>query len=170
MLFLNVSCGWIRTAAALSQKTAQKQPSGLFLAARLATSTRAHQDKTPRYVSLLALFFCGNPQSNPLFAGNYAKINKKKNRLPRITLAWQPFRYPPSPRYCKASPRTAPRWVRRSAGSQPIAERPRGSAPRPFLLHAGRRFEWQTTCSAAGLRWGYRSLFVHCPPVHRCAD
>ncbi len=28
--------GWIRTAAALSQKTAQKQPSGLFLAARLA--------------------------------------------------------------------------------------------------------------------------------------
>lgn len=78
MLFLNVSCGWIRTAAALSQKTAQKQPSGLFLAARLATSTRAHQDKTPRYVSLLALFFCGNPQSNPLFAGNYAKINKKK--------------------------------------------------------------------------------------------
>ena len=35
--------GWIRTAAALSQKTAQKQPSGLFLAARLATSTRAHQ-------------------------------------------------------------------------------------------------------------------------------
>ena len=36
-------CGWIRTAAALSQKTAQKQPSGLFLAARLAQSTRAHQ-------------------------------------------------------------------------------------------------------------------------------
>ena len=30
------SQGWIRTAAALSQKTAQKQPSGLFLAARLA--------------------------------------------------------------------------------------------------------------------------------------
>ena len=28
--------GWIRTAAALSPKTAQKQPSGLFLAARLA--------------------------------------------------------------------------------------------------------------------------------------
>ena len=37
-------CGWIRTAAALSQKTAQKQPSGLFLAARLAQSTRAHQE------------------------------------------------------------------------------------------------------------------------------
>ena len=36
--------GWIRTAAALSQKTAQKQPSGLFLAARLAQSTRAHQE------------------------------------------------------------------------------------------------------------------------------
>jgi hypothetical protein len=28
--------GWIRTAAALSRKTAQKQPGGLFLAARLA--------------------------------------------------------------------------------------------------------------------------------------
>ena len=37
-------CGWIRTAAALSQKTAQKQPSGLFLAARLAQSARAHQE------------------------------------------------------------------------------------------------------------------------------
>ena len=37
-------CGWIRTAAALSQKTAQKQPSGLFLAARLAQSTRARQE------------------------------------------------------------------------------------------------------------------------------
>ena len=40
--------GWIRTAAALSQKTAQKQPSGLFLAARLATSTRAHQTRKIR--------------------------------------------------------------------------------------------------------------------------
>ena len=38
------SQGWIRTAAATSLKTAQKQPSGLFLAARLATSTRAHQE------------------------------------------------------------------------------------------------------------------------------
>ena len=37
------SCGRIRTAAALSQKTAQKQPGGLFLAARLAQSTRAHK-------------------------------------------------------------------------------------------------------------------------------
>ena len=36
--------GWIRTAAELSKKTAKKQPSGLFLAARLATSTRAHQE------------------------------------------------------------------------------------------------------------------------------
>ena len=36
--------GWIRTAAATSLKTAQKQPSGLFLAARLAISTRAHQE------------------------------------------------------------------------------------------------------------------------------
>ena len=40
--------GRIRTAAALSQKTAQKQPGGLFLAARLATSTLAHQKSSIR--------------------------------------------------------------------------------------------------------------------------
>ena len=40
---LEFPCGWIRTAAALSRKTAQKQPGGLFLAARLAQSTRAHK-------------------------------------------------------------------------------------------------------------------------------
>ena len=52
-------CGWIRTAAALSQKTAQKQPGGLFLAARLATSTRAHQEiQYPNRV--LDFLFCGN--------------------------------------------------------------------------------------------------------------
>jgi hypothetical protein len=34
--FYKAPQGWIRTAAALSWKTAQKQPSGLFLAARLA--------------------------------------------------------------------------------------------------------------------------------------
>ena len=55
MLFSNVPCGWIRTAAALSQKTAQKQPSGLFLAARLATSTRAHQKSSTHEC---ALDFC----------------------------------------------------------------------------------------------------------------
>ena len=131
-------------------------------------STRAHQDKTPRYVSFWAFFFCGNPQSNPLFAGNYAKINKKIGRHAShshgslfVTL---------SPRHCKASPRTAPRWVRRSAGSQPIAERPRGSAPMLSPLHAGRHFGWRTTCSAAGLRWGYRSPSVRLPagpPAHR---
>ena len=50
--------GWIRTAAATSLKTAQKQPSGLFLAARLAISTRAHQ-KTSAYESTLRfLFYC----------------------------------------------------------------------------------------------------------------
>ena len=129
-------------------------------------STRAHQDKTPRDVSFWVLFFCCNPQSNPLLRETMRKSAKIGCHASHshgslfVTL---------SPRHCKASPRTAPRWVRRSAGSQPIAERPRGSAPRPFLLHAGRRFEWRTTCSAAGLRWGYRSLFVHCPPVHRCA-
>ena len=52
------SQGWIRTAAATSLKTAQKQPSGLFLAARLAISTRAHQ-KTSTYESTLRfLFYC----------------------------------------------------------------------------------------------------------------
>ena len=43
MNFYKAPQGWIRTAAALSQKTAQKQPGGLFLAARLAQSTRAHK-------------------------------------------------------------------------------------------------------------------------------
>ena len=52
-------CGWIRTAAALSQKTAQKQPGGLFLAARLAISTLAHQEiQYPNRV--LDFLFCGN--------------------------------------------------------------------------------------------------------------
>ena len=49
--------GWIRTAAALSQKTAQKQPSGLFLAARLATSTRAHQKSSTHERALSFLFY-----------------------------------------------------------------------------------------------------------------
>ena len=52
------SRGWIRTAAATSLKMAQKQPGGLFLAARLATSTRAHQ-KTSTYKSTLRFLFCG---------------------------------------------------------------------------------------------------------------
>ena len=52
------SRGWIRTAAATSLKMAQKQPGGLFLAARLATSTRAHQ-KTSTYESTLRfLYYC----------------------------------------------------------------------------------------------------------------
>ena len=51
--------GRIRTAAALSQKTAQKQPGGLFLAARLAQSTRAHQEiQHPNRV--LDFLFCRN--------------------------------------------------------------------------------------------------------------
>ena len=54
---LNLSGGWIRTAAATALKTAQKQPSGLFLAARLAISTRAHQ-KTSTYASTLRFLFC----------------------------------------------------------------------------------------------------------------
>ena len=51
------SRGWIRTAAATSLKMAQKQPGGLFLAARLATSTRAHQ-KTSTYANTLRFLFC----------------------------------------------------------------------------------------------------------------
>ena len=51
--------GRIRTAAALSQMTAQKQPGGLFLAARLAQSTCAHQEiQYPNRV--LDFLFCGN--------------------------------------------------------------------------------------------------------------
>ena len=51
--------GRIRTAAAQSQKTAQKQPGGLFLAARLAQSTCAHQEiQYPNRV--LDFLFCGN--------------------------------------------------------------------------------------------------------------
>ena len=51
----------MRTAAALSPKTAQKQPCGAFLDARLATSTRAYQEIAPRNVSLWVLFVCSNP-------------------------------------------------------------------------------------------------------------
>ena len=51
------SRGWIRTAAATSLEMAQKRPGGLFLAARLATSTRAHQ-KTSTYESTLRFLFC----------------------------------------------------------------------------------------------------------------
>ncbi|WP_223381938.1 hypothetical protein [Faecalibacterium prausnitzii] len=52
-------CGRIRTAAALSQKTAQKQPSGAFLDARLAISTLAHQEiQYPNRV--LDFLFCGD--------------------------------------------------------------------------------------------------------------
>ena len=50
------SRGWIRTAAATSLKMAQKQPGGLFLAARLATSTRAHQKNQRR--NYAGFLFC----------------------------------------------------------------------------------------------------------------
>ena len=56
-------CGWIRTAAATSLKTAQKQPSGLFLAARLATSTRAHQ-KASTYANTLRFLFCNRARAH----------------------------------------------------------------------------------------------------------
>ena len=60
--------GWIRTAAATSLKTAQKPPSGLFLAARLATSTRAHQ-KTATYQNTLR--FCFTMLCLAIFASPY---------------------------------------------------------------------------------------------------
>ena len=68
------SQGWIRTAAATSLKTAQKQPSGLFLAARLATSTRAH--KKPQRITLHSPF----PVSS-LPQGRLALQGNKKRRL-----------------------------------------------------------------------------------------
>ena len=52
--FYKAPQGWIRTAAAPSQKKGQKQPSGLFLAARLAQSTRAHKEKDRRRRDTLA--------------------------------------------------------------------------------------------------------------------
>ena len=39
----------------------QKGPCGAFLDARLATSTRARQEKTPKNVSFRVLFVCSNP-------------------------------------------------------------------------------------------------------------
>ena len=71
--------GRIRTAAALSQKTAQKQPGGLFLAARLATSTRAHQEiQYPNRV--LDFLFCRN-FFRP--GGKKANVKTKVRFLPR---------------------------------------------------------------------------------------
>ena len=98
-------CGRIRTAAALSQKTAQKQPGGLFLAARLAISTRAHQEiQHPNRV--LDLLFCRNffraerVDSNSI-GPPYSPAGKKAPsgafldaRLVISTLAHQEIQYP----------------------------------------------------------------------------
>ena len=111
------SRGWIRTAAATSLKTAQKQPSGLFLAARLATPTRAHQKIAPRNVCFWVLFFCYNPLSNPLFQKTIQKATEKMSFCITFML---------SPPRCTAFPETAPRWAHRSAGSLPAAAHRQG--------------------------------------------
>ena len=91
------SQGWIRTAAATSLKTAQKQPSGLFLAARLAISTRAHQ-KTSTYESTLRFLFCckarltGRVDSNS--SGADRRLRRKQGGEAGAAL-----------RFCKALPR-----------------------------------------------------------------
>ena len=72
-------CGRIRTAAALSQKTAQKQPGGLFLAARLAISTRAHQKSSIRTGYWIFCFV--ETFSGP--GGKKANVKNKVRFLPR---------------------------------------------------------------------------------------
>ena len=86
-------CGWIRTAAALSQKTAQKQPSGLFLAARLATSTRAHQKSSTHERAKTRQDGCGkrkkhvNPQRiNVPFWSEQRDLNPRPLRPERSAL------------------------------------------------------------------------------------
>ncbi len=85
--------GWIRTAAALSQKTAQKQPSGLFLAARLATSTRAHQKSSTHERAKTQQDGCGkrkkhvNPQRiNVQFWSEQRDLNPRPLRPERSAL------------------------------------------------------------------------------------
>ena len=73
------SQGWIRTAAATSLKTAQKQPSGLFLAARLATSTRAHQ-KTSTYESTLRFLFCSKARLTGRVDSNNSGADRRLRR------------------------------------------------------------------------------------------
>ena len=68
-------CGRIRTAAALSQKTAQKQPGGLFLAARLAISTRAHQEI--QYPNRVLDF---------LFRGNFLRAGREEGKCEKQSL------------------------------------------------------------------------------------
>ena len=72
-------CGRIRTAAALSQKTAQKQPGGLFLAARLAISTLAHQKSSIRTGYWIFCFV--EAFSGP--GGKKANVKNKVRSLPR---------------------------------------------------------------------------------------
>ena len=83
--------GWIRTAAALSQKTAQKQPGGLFLAARLATSTRAHPSDSSRVKTHRGcfIFVCAGVQhileveKNGAFVTNLSQKGYKRPFSPR---------------------------------------------------------------------------------------
>ena len=84
-------CGRIRTAAALSQKTAQKQPGGLFLAARLAQSTRAHPSDSSRVQTHRGcfIFVCAGVQhileveKNGAFVTNLSQKGYKRPFSPR---------------------------------------------------------------------------------------
>ena len=69
------SRGWIRTAAATSLKMAQKQPGGLFLAARLAISTRAHQEI--QYPNRVLDF---------LFRGNFLRAGREEGKCEKQSL------------------------------------------------------------------------------------
>ena len=71
--------GRIRTAAALSQKTAQKQPGGLFLAARLATPpapTKRSSIRTGYWIFCFVETFSGP-------GGKKANVKTKVRSLPR---------------------------------------------------------------------------------------
>ena len=88
-----------------------------FYFARLAISTRAHQEIAPRNVGFWVLFFCYNPLSNPLFQKTIQKATEKMSFCVTFML---------SPPRCTAFPETAPRWEHRSAGSLPAAAHRQG--------------------------------------------
>ena len=76
------------------QSGGEKSPCGAFLDARLATSTRAHQEIAPRNVSFRVLFVCSNPlcitprkQQNPsgFRTGGLLRLFWKKGRMDKET-------------------------------------------------------------------------------------
>ena len=90
----NALQGWMRTASTRRTVRREKSPCGAFLDARLATSTRAHQEIAPRNVSFRVLFVCSNPlcitprkQQNPsgFRTGGLLRLFWKKGRMDKET-------------------------------------------------------------------------------------